>query len=565
MQRLVTSTDVSLVWGRMSRDPVRLCRYWFNEWRNIGQEELAIFMAADEAVGFRGDRFHIWDKRRQVTEIAVTTSDRDKVKSGSCSLSNNVKVDCGNFDGVDQQSCEAKGCCWSPVQSGYGLSSAGIPWCFYPSQVATGYTLNEVVETETGFKGILKLNGEGTSIYGSDVQTLSFEVVYENEDAVRVKITDANNARWEVPESVVKRTHSTKKPANSNIEVAYTAAPFSFEVVRVSDGKSLFKLGETFTFKDQYLEIPTSIDPSATTFGLGESTRLNHALQPGHTYTMWAADIGAMSFNVNLYGSYPYYVQMVDGKAHGVMLMNSNGIDASLEQNSMTFKANGGIVDLYVFNGPTPEDVVRQYTGVVGRPTMFPYWSLGFHNCKWGYSSVYEVEEIVANYSKANIPLDTQWMDIDYMQSYRDFTYDAKNFPISEVQSFVSKLHENGQHFVPIVDPGIMVYPGYDAYEKGLALDLYIKDIQGKNYLAQDYWTEQIRNFLAITPVDGLWIDMNEPSNFCNNDGNGQKCVLDCKTVDPTNTYDFPPYMIANAHGKMSVRTVPMSATQYGN
>jgi hypothetical protein len=64
----------------MSRDPVRLCRYWFNEWRNIGQEELAIFMAADEAVGFRGDRFHIWDKRRQVTEIAVTTSDRDKVR-----------------------------------------------------------------------------------------------------------------------------------------------------------------------------------------------------------------------------------------------------------------------------------------------------------------------------------------------------------------------------------------------------------------------------------------------------------------------------------------------------
>jgi alpha-glucosidase (family GH31 glycosyl hydrolase) len=91
---------------------------------------------------------------------------------------------------------------------------------------------------------------------------------------------------------------------------------------------------------------------------------------------------------------------------------------------------------------------------------------------------------------------------------------------------------------------------------------------------AQDYWTEQIRNFLDIAPADGLWIDMNEPSNFCNQDGNGQVCVpgdftrgcaLDCTTVDPTNTYDFPPNMIANAQGKMSARTVPMSASQYGN
>jgi alpha-glucosidase (family GH31 glycosyl hydrolase) len=400
-----------------------------------------------------------------------------KVKAGTCSISNHVKEDCGSLVGVfDQDSCEAKGCCWAPVQS-LGYASAGMPWCFYPAQVATGYTLNDVQETATGLRGNLKLNGAGTSIYGADVIQLSFEVIYENEDVIRIKITDANSVRWEVPENMVKRPHAGGKPASTNIKVTYATSPFSFEVVRVSDGKSLFKLGETFTFKDQYLEIPTVIDSTATTFGLGEATRLNHALQSGHTYTMWAADIGAKSFNKNLYGSYPYYVQMVDGKAHGVMLLNSNGIDASLEQTSMTFKANGGIGDLYVFNGPTPEDVVRQYTGIVGRSTMFPYWTLGFHNCKWGYSSVYQVEEIVANYSKANIPLDTQWMDIDYMQNYRDFTYDVKQFPIPEVQSFVSKLHANGQRFVPIVDPGIMVYPGYDAYDKGLQLDLFIKDI----------------------------------------------------------------------------------------
>ena len=87
---------------------------------------------------------------------------------------------------------------------------------------------------------------------------------------------------------------------------------------------------------------------------------------------------------------------------------------------------------------------------------------------------------MVANYSAAGIPLDTQWMDIDYMQNYRDFTTDAANFPTAEVASFVrDTLHANGQHFVPIVDPGIMVYPGYEAYDMGLKEDIFIKDIRG--------------------------------------------------------------------------------------
>jgi alpha-glucosidase (family GH31 glycosyl hydrolase) len=169
---------------------------------------------------------------------------------------------------------------------------------------------------------------------------------------------------------------------------------------------------------------------------------------------MWAADIAALSFDKNLYGSFPFYLQMVNGLAHGAMLMNSNGMDVVLESNSLTFKTVGGVFDLYVFAGSTPTEVVSQYTDIVGRPTMMPYWSLGFHNCKYGYTSVWEVESVVSNYSAANIPLDTQWMDIDYMQNYRDFTLDAVNFPQAEVAKFVNQLHQNGQHFVPIIDPG---------------------------------------------------------------------------------------------------------------
>ena len=211
-------------------------------------------------------------------------------------------------------------------------------------------------------------------MYGPDIGKLNLEVIFETVDTVRVKITDASSARWEVPESVIKRPHASSKPSadNLNFEFTYIENPFSFEVTRKSDGRSLFKLDSSaFYFKDQYLQISTSIDAEATTFGLGESTRLQQALQSGKTYTLWAMDIAAANFNKNLYSSFPYYLQVAsDGSAHGAMLLNSNGMDVALDDTSLTFKAIGGIFDLYVFAGSSPAEVVEQYTYIVGRPTM---------------------------------------------------------------------------------------------------------------------------------------------------------------------------------------------------
>jgi alpha-D-xyloside xylohydrolase len=297
-------------------------------------------------------------------------------------------------------------------------------------------------------------------------------------------------------------------------------------------------------------------------------------------------------------------------------------MDVSLSDTAITYKVLGGVIDLYTFVGPTPQAVVSQYTALIGRPAMMPYWSLGYRkligtfyvailflsnarvcgldNCKYGYTSIGQVEEVVANYSAANIPLDTQWMDIDYKPAYKDFTTDPTNFPVSEVKSFVDTLHANGQHFVPIVDPGIMVEAGYEAYEQGLAKDLFVKDVSGSPYLgqvwpgptyfpdfmhpsAQSYWTTQLQGFYDLVQNDGLWIDMNEVSNFCNDDGAGQVCAnsapdgcpapgksqtdccLVCSTVDPSNKYDFPAYSINNVKGKLSAKTMPMSGVHYGN
>ena len=97
------------------------------------------------------------------------------------------------------------------------------------------------------------------------------------------------------------------------------------------------------------------------------------------------------------------------------------------------------------------------------------------------------VEDVVANYSAADIPLQTQWMDIDYMDKYLDFTLDPDSFSLNDMTAFIDGLHENGQNFVPIIDPGIYVRdPTYETFTSAMEQNVFIMDMEGtKPYLGQ--------------------------------------------------------------------------------
>ncbi|XP_023003746.1 alpha-xylosidase 1-like [Cucurbita maxima] len=506
----------------------------------------------------------------------------------------------------------------------FGLCNFGVKSAdALPSKkIGNGYHLISVGEAPGGgILGFLQVNVE-SQFYGADIPFLQLFVKHETEHRLRVHITDAKKKRWEVPYNLLPRQSpppprravvfpknnvTISEYAGSELIFSYSANPFSFTVKRKSNGETLFDSGSdesdpfnSLVFKDQYLEISTKLPESAALYGLGENTQpKGMKLQPNEPYTLYTTDVAAVTLNTDLYGSHPVYMDLRNGggggeaNAHGVLLLNSNGMDVFYRGNSLTYKIIGGVLDLYFFAGPSPLSVVDQYTAFVGRPAPMPYWALGFHQCRWGYRNLSVVEDVVENYRKAKIPLDVIWNDDDHMDGHKDFTLNPISYPHPALLSFLNKIHSSGMKYIVLIDPGIAVNSTYAVYQRALAKDVFIKH-QGHPYLAQvwpgpvhfpdflnpatvSWWADEISRFHQLVPVNGLWIDMNEASNFCtgkctipvgkqcpNATGPGWICCLDCKNITDTR-WDDPPYKI-NASGlqvPIGYKTIATSAVHY--
>jgi alpha-glucosidase len=273
--------------------------------------------------------------------------------------------------------------------------------------------------------------------------------------------------------------------------------------------------------------------------GLGEKT--GNLDRRGEKYVNWNSDMPAYSqYDDPLYVSIPFYMGIHDRLVYGIFLDNSFrtkfSFGASSDNEFADFSAADGEMNYYFFGSNSVAGIIGDYTWLTGRMKLPPYWSLGYHQCRWGYYPESEVMEVAQTFRDKKIPCDALWLDIDYMDSYKIFTWNKEKFP--QPGTMIDKLKGMGFHLVTIVDPGIKVEPGYASYDEGVKYDYFVKypplnPVKGKevenNYYVGSVWPgrchfpdftkEPVRkwwgaSFKALVDpgVEGFWNDMNEPS-----------------------------------------------------
>lgn len=197
-------------------------------------------------------------------------------------------------------------------------------------------------------------------------------------------------------------------------------------------------------------------------------------------------------------------------------------------KNKTVITIDGTDFDFYFIKGNKPIEIVKEFRNAIGKSYIPPFWAFGYQQSRWSYPDAQTVDSVIDGYDKAGIPLDCVYLDIDYMDSYKDFTVDDKKFP--DFADYVSKKREQGIHLIPIIDAGVKKEDGYSVYEEGRDNGYFCKNEDGTDFEGgvwpgivgfPDFLRKDVREWfgskykvLTDAGIDGFWNDMNEPAIF---------------------------------------------------
>jgi alpha-glucosidase len=271
--------------------------------------------------------------------------------------------------------------------------------------------------------------------------------------------------------------------------------------------------------------------PTTHYFGCGERT--GGLEKTGSHQVFWNVDppMGHTAALNNMYTSVPFLMAIDGGQAWGLFVDSGYRMEFDLANEASDrcgFAVDGGPLIYYVFAGPTPARVLERYTELTGRIWLPPRWALGNHQSRWGYRTADEVVELVREFRARDLPLDAVYLDIDYMDGYRVFTWDKKRF--ADPAELAKQLRAQGVKLVTIVDPGVKIDERYAVYTTGRDNELFCRTFSGDEYhnvvwpgmcafpdftnpRTRAWWSDWHRALLDVG-VAGIWCDMNEPTVF---------------------------------------------------
>lgn len=269
-------------------------------------------------------------------------------------------------------------------------------------------------------------------------------------------------------------------------------------------------------------------------YGLGETVRgIN---KRGWKYISSCADDPVHTEGKrSLYGAHNFLV--VSGKeTFGVFVDHPGKVafDIGAEKmDELTIHCETPDLDLYIIEGESVREIVKAFRRMIGKSYLPPKWAFGYQQSRWGYENADDIRTVVRRHRDNHIPLDAVYMDIDYMEAFKDFTVDKRKFP--DFPSFVREMKAEGIRLVPIIDAGVRIEEGYEVYEEGIRNGYFCKDINGNPFTAAVWpgkvhfpdvlnpearaWFGNCYKTLLDQGIEGFWNDMNEPAIFYSEQG----------------------------------------------
>ncbi len=297
----------------------------------------------------------------------------------------------------------------------------------------------------------------------------------------------------------------------------------------ISEDELGFHWEECYEHGGNIVKMSKEAQDGESFYGLGDKPV--HSNLRGKRFENWVTDSYAFGKNTDpIYKTIPFYIGLHHKKSYGIFFDNSfrTFFDFCSERRHVTsFWAQGGEMNYYFIYGPKMNDVVVSYSDLTGTPELPPLWALGYHQCKWSYYPESKVKEVANKFRELQIPCDAIYLDIDYMDGFRCFTWNKEYFP--DPKKMVDELSQDGFKTVVIIDPGIKIDEEYKVYQEGIENDYFCKRADGPlmkgkvwpgecyfpeftNPKVRQWWSGLFKELIHDIGVKGVWNDMNEPA-----------------------------------------------------
>ncbi len=393
------------------------------------------------------------------------------------------------------------------------------------------------------------------------------------EDLVRMRIEASGGALVLPSGAVIKRDWPpvaatvTEQEDRVTLGAGRVRVEVELNPVRLSwyEGDRLFARDEAIDVGGDAIILHRTLPEDEHYYGFGE--KIGHLDKRGRKLEMWATDDPLHTPTTDpLYQSIPFFIGLRQGKAHGLFVdcTARSRFDMGHLDPASTYSVEvlSPVLDAYIFAGPSMAQIVSRYTELTGRMELPPLWALGFHQCRWSYFPEARIRELARLFREKQIPCDALWLDIDYMDGFRVFTWDHERFP--DPDRMIRDLGEQGFKVVNIVDPGVKVDPHYHVFQEGESRGYFIKNPDGSLHVGQvwpgdsafpDFTREEVRRWWGDLHkgayldkgVAGIWNDMNEPASFKHN-GAGER-TLPHEVLQGEEGRQVPHKDVHNAYG----------------